>query len=638
MKSQGERRSRVTLRSFVLGALLIPLNCWWVTLAEIVWPTVHATVLSLFFNVVFSLFCLCVVNLGLRRWAPRLAFSASELLVVYAMLSVATSLFGHDMLQILFPLLTYAFQYATPENDWSSLFHGYLPSWLVVSRPEAVRGYYVGETSVFEPTIWRAWGVPLGGWLGFLGVLYFVFLCWNALVRRQWSEHEKLSFPIVQLPLEMIRMESSDLFRNPRMWWGLGLAGGLEVWHGLAELFPFLPDYRFRWELAPLLTQRPWNGITWLPVRFYPFAVGLAYFMPLDLSFSTWFFYLYWKATEVVRTAMGLRSSSGYYLADQSLGAWLGLGFYALWKARRDLARWFQSARRGEPAPEEALSPRLAWGGLLAGSAFLVGFLARTGMPLWASVLFFGIYYGICLSLTRMRAELGPPTHDLYYGGPERFLVAVFGTRALGPRGLSGVTLFYWMTRDYRCHPMPHQLEAMKLAEPARLARSSLSWAMMGATLVGALSTYVVLLAVMYRFGSASRVAGYSQHLAQEAYSRLERWLLQPEGMNVDVVQQVAQGFGLTVFLMAMRHRYLWFPFHPVGLAVAGSWTMSWMWFSVMLSWAIKGMFLRSGGLRLYRRMAPFFMGWVLGPFLVGSAWSLVGNALGKRVYGFFVG
>jgi len=631
-------RRGITARSVLVGTGLIPLNCWWVTLSEIVWPTVHATVLSLFFNVVFTLFALCLVNLALRRWKPAWAFSSAELLVVYAMLAIATSLYGHDMLQILFPLMNYAHWFATPENDWSSLFHGYLPEWLIVSKVDVIRGYYVGEKSFWDADIVRAWLPPLAIWLGFILVLYFVFLCLNALVRRQWTEHEKLSYPIAQLPLEMIRMEQSHLFRNPLMWWGFALAGSLDLWHGFAELFPVMPDYRFRWEVAPLLTQRPWNGISWLPVRIYPFAMGLAYFMPLDLSFSTWFFYLYWKATEVIRVAIGLRASSGYYLADQSLGAWLGLGLFALWKARYDIRRIFRDGWTGKKAPEEPMSPRTATLGLALGTLAVVGFMWRSGVPLWASFGFFAAYYVIVVSLSRMRAELGPPTHDLYYGGPERLIVATFGTRPVGPSGLAGFSLYYWITRDYRCHPSPHQLEAMKLAEPAGLSRRSLSWALMLAALVGTLSTYFIVLPIMYRFGSAARVTGYSQYLAQEAYARLERWMLHPEGMNADIIQQIAQGFGLTVGLLAMRHRYLWFPFHPVGLAVAGSWTMSWMWFSVLLSWALKLLFLRTGGIGQYRRFAPFFMGLVLGQFLVGSAWSLVGNALGKRVYGFFVG
>lgn len=88
---------------------------------------------------------------------------------------------------------------------------------------------------------------------------------------------------------------------------------------------------------------------------------------------------------------------------------------------------------------------------------------------------------------------------------------------------------------------------------------------------------------------------------------------------------------------MVMRRRFLGFPFHPVGFAVAGSWTMSWMWFSVFLSWLIKYILLRSGGLKVYRKGVPFFMGLMLGQFITGGFWSLFGVIMDKSVYGFFV-
>ncbi|MBT3267439.1 hypothetical protein HN371_09820 [Candidatus Poribacteria bacterium] len=629
---------RLSLRATALGALLIPLNCYWVTLCEIVWPTVHATVLSLFFNVVFSLFLVCLANLALGRWAPKHALRPGELLVVYAMLSVATSLFGHDMLQILFPLMNYAEQYATPENDWATLIHPHLPGWLTVSGAEAHRGYYDGQSSFFAPAILRAWAAPLGAWAAFVVTLYIVFLCINTLIRRQWTEHEKLSYPIAQIPGEMLQMQQSHLFRNRYMWWGFGLAAGLDVWNGIATLWPVVPFARFRWEIAPLLTARPWNGISWLPVRVYPFAIGLAYFMPLDLAFSTWFFYLYWKATEVMREAIGVARLSGAYLSDQSAGAWLGIGLYALWKARYALVRSFRAARSNVDTPEEPMNHRAAWLGLALGSAFLIGFMTRAGVPLWASAAFMAGYYTLSLSLTRMRAELGPPTHDLYYAGPERLLVSAVGTRPLGPRGLTGFSLFFWATRDYRCHPMPHQLESYKLAEAANASRRGLTVAMIVASVVGLLACYLVILPLFYHYGSASQVTGYSEHLAREAYVRLESWRTQPKPTDWPVMRQLGAGLGLTVGLMALRHRFLWFPFHPVGFAVAGSWTMSWMWFSVFISWGLKLAILRSGGIGLYRRLAPFFVGLVLGQYLAGGAWTIIGNALGRRVYGFFVG
>ncbi len=643
MRKRVHKRRRTTpaslsARAVALGSLLIPINCYWVTLCEIVWPTVHATVLSLFFNVVFTLFLLCLANLALGRWASRSALRSDELLVVYAMLSIGTSLFGHDMLQILFPLMNYAGQYATPENDWASLIHPHLPEWLLVSDPAAYRGYYGGQESFWRAPTLLAWARPLAAWATFIATLYVVFLCINALIRKQWSDSEKLAYPIAQLPREMLRMRESRLFRNRYMWWGLGIAAGLDLWNGAATLWPVLPFARLRIEVAPLLTTKPWTGISWLPVRAYPFAVGLAYFMPLDLAFSTWFFYLYWKATEVLREALAVARLSGAYLSDQSAGAWLGIGLFALWKARRALAASVRLVRQNERAPEEPMSPRSAWAGVVVGSAFLVGFMTRAGAPLWASTAFMAGYYVLSLSLTRMRAELGPPTHDLYYAGPERLLVSMVGPRPLGPRGLGAFSMFYWATRDYRCHPMPHQLETYKLAESTGASRRALTAAMVIASVVGILSCYLVILPLFYHYGSASRVTGYSEYLAREAYVRLESWLTQPKGTEWPVMRQVGAGFGLTVGLMALRQRFLWFPFHPVGFAVAGSWTMSWMWFSVFVSWVVKLAILRSGGIGLYRRLAPFFIGLALGQFLVGGAWTIVGNALGKRVYGFFVG
>ena len=48
-------------------------------------------------------------------------------------------------------------------------------------------------------------------------------------------------------------------------------------------------------------------------------------------------------------------------------------------------------------------------------------------------------------------------------------------------------------------------------------------------------------------------------------------------------------------------------------------------WFSIFVSWAIKFIVLRLGGLKLHRQSIPFFLGLVLGEFVVGSMWSIRG-------------
>jgi hypothetical protein len=86
-----QRTAPLSYRALIIGALLIPPNLYWLTLAE----TVLSTLFTIFYNVTFTLFLLVVLNEAIRRFAPAIALEASELLIVYVMLAIATGIFGH---------------------------------------------------------------------------------------------------------------------------------------------------------------------------------------------------------------------------------------------------------------------------------------------------------------------------------------------------------------------------------------------------------------------------------------------------------------------------------------------------------------------------------------------------------------
>ena len=182
-----------------------------------------------------------------------------------------------------------------------------------------------------------------------------------------------------------------------------------------------------------------------------------------------------------------------------------------------------------------------------------------------------------------------------------------------------------------------HQLEGFKIAERTGIRSRKLVGVMMLSTLISALVTFWAILHLFYKYGAEAGVRGYALGLARESYSRLQNWLDYPSGPDNAILGQMGIGLTLTVLLMIMRRRFLGFPFHPVGYAVAGSWTMSWLWFSVFLSWLVKYLLLRGGGLKLYQKSAPFFLGLMLGQFVTGSLWSLLGVVTDQLTYGFFV-
>ena len=87
-----------------------------------------------------------------------------------------------------------------------------------------------------------------------------------------------------------------------------------------------------------------------------------------------------------------------------------------------------------------------------------------------------------------------------------------------------------------------------------------------------------------------------------------------------------------------MRALFLWWPLHPVGYAVAGSYGMSFLWSCMLASWVLKYLILRHGGLKRYRQATPLFLGLILGEFSLTGIWAITGIALDlPQLYQFWI-
>jgi hypothetical protein len=96
-------------------------------------------------------------------------------------------------------------------------------------------------------------------------------------------------------------------------------------------------------------------------------------------------------------------------------------------------------------------------------------------------------------------------------------------------------------------------------------------------------------------------------------------------------------GFAFSLVLLMMRMRFLWWSLHPIGYAISYWWAMNLLWFPILLSFIAKTIILRYGGLNLYRRSIPFFLGLILGEYTIGGIWNIIGMILGRRMYTFWI-
>lgn len=638
-------RSAVSWRSIALGLLLIPVNCYWMAVMEIQWNSLDSTCVSLFFHVVFLLIVLTGLNtLVGRRW-PRLAFTRAELMTVYILLSIASAVMGRDMLENLLPTLGFLFWFDDPANRYQR-FWEHVPKWMVPQDRDAIKAYYLGNSTLYLPAHLWAWLVPVVFWSAFVLVLVTMMLCINVLLRRQWTENERLAYPLVQIPLSITK---EGTLRNRMLWAGFAIPAFIQSMNSLNYFYPSVPAVHLKLQnIGVYITQPPWNGLGWLPIGFFPFAIGFAFFLPLDLTFSCWFFYVLRKAIDVGCVAWGLRDPGTPpniaripYVQEQGTGAWIGLSIALVWLSRHYLRSVLAQAIRPKPGgddPGAGVSYRAAVLGIAACVALLVGACAAAGMSLWLPFVYFGFYFVLSIGITRVRAELGPPAHELNWVNPERLMVQVFGTEALGMRNLTLLSFFFWFNRGYRCHPMPHVLEGFKIAQETRTDARRLVFAMLAAALVGSVAALWALLDVYYRCGETSpKIMSYSTGIGREAFGRLQDWTDNPRRTEGLALGFTGAGAGITLALAMVKSRLVWWPFHPIGYALANSYALEYFWSALLVGWFLKLMLVRYGGVRAYRAGQPFFLGLILGDYVVAAVWSLLGWFLGVSTYRTFI-
>jgi len=642
-RSPATARRTVTLRAILLGLLLMPVNAYWVTVIEVRWYSLDGSCLPLFITPIFILFCLAVINLLLYRFAPGLAFTQSELLVIYIMVVIGESLCGHDFVQNLFGAIGHPYRFATPENKWETLFFHYLPRGLLVSDERALTHFYEGGA-----VWWRSENLvpmlgPLAWWGLWLMVLIFVMLCLNVLIRKPWTEHEKLAFPLIVLPLELTRgQESARFFRNRLMWIGFGVSFAIDLLNGLSAFLPQVPylQYIKQYDLHQNLRGVPWDYAGRMTTSLYPFAIGLAFFLPTDLSFSCWFFYVFSKLELLGCGMIGWKAFKGMpYLNEQAGGAWVALAISGLWAARRHLLTvWRQVIGRDAKVgdADEPLSYRFAVAGLIGGSAILIAMSMQAGMNAPTIAGFLIIFYLLSLAITRVRAEFGAP-HEIYFVNPHRLMVQIAGVNTFGARNLTALSTTYWFNRCYRCHPMPNQLEAFKMTEYAAIDRRWLARTMILATGAAIIFAYWANLEVTFREGASARCMGYKSWVGWETYQRLGSWLQSPTPPDYRAMGGMVVGALVMFALKALRFHYTTLPFHPAGYALAISFAMDYFWFAFFVSWLIKVALTRYWGMKVHREGVHFFLGLILGDYVCGSIWAIIGPIAGRPNYKIFI-
>jgi hypothetical protein len=346
--------------------------------------------------------------------------------------------------------------------------------------------------------------------------------------------------------------------------------------------------------------------------------------MPLDVAFSAWFFYMFIKAQAIVGSMLGYGSIPDFpFQSEQGIGAWYAFGFYVLYSSRNHLRAVIRTALAPNDGSDkdEPISYRVALCGLAVGMLVFCVFWCMAGMSLVWTVIILFTYLLLSLTITRVRAESGAQ-HTVWDLEP-RNLFRLFDSHFIGPANLAAGAMSHWYWRLNRSHTMPSQLEAFKLAREHKVNLRSLTFPMLAALAVATVSAMWACLHVLYAYGAGAKCQGFAVWTGIESYSWLDNAL--NAGFKAQPIRWVFVGSAsaIVVVLSILRSKLWWFPLHPLGYCI-GPW-MEWYWCPTLIAWLAKLLILRYGGLRIYRKAVPFFLGLILGDYVIGAIWSLIG-------------
>ena len=182
---------------------------------------------------------------------------------------------------------------------------------------------------------------------------------------------------------------------------------------------------------------------------------------------------------------------------------------------------------------------------------------------------------------------------------------------------------------------MPHQLEAFKLAERGNLDVKGLSRWMLVLIVVAMPLCILLLLDTFFKLGvDTGKIGGQVNSFGGRAYRFLSSWLTTPRDADTTHIAVMTIGFSFTLLMATIRSRFFWWPIHPLGYGV--SLHMHRFWAAFIISAVAKWALLKYGGIGLYRKAIPLFLGLVLGDFVIGSCWNILGIILSRPTYTFY--
>ena len=143
--------------------------------------------------------------------------------------------------------------------------------------------------------------------------------------------------------------------------------------------------------------------------------------------------------------------------------------------------------------------------------------------------------------------------------------------------------------------------------------------------ILGVAVSFAAMLALCYKFGIRELGLDWASRTTLAVYENINSLVEVPARPGEWVAIFTAAGAVAMLILVVCYHRFIWWPIHPIGYLTAYSSAMRILWFSFFVGWMCNALCMRYGGVALFKKLRFFFIGLIIGDFLMGGLWAVVG-------------
>lgn len=266
---------------------------------------------------------------------------------------------------------------------------------------------------------------------------------------------------------------------------------------------------------------------------------------------------------------------------------------------------------------KELLSYRTSCVTMSIGLFYLTVWLYKAGMEISIAIFFLSGVFIAYLGITRLVVQTGV----FYLTTPivsQAMTVVSFGTGAISPSGIGALGLSYSFFGDVQSIFMPSAAHAARMHSKFAMNRRGLLLAIAVALFIGFSASLVYVVTMAYEQGASNFNSWFfrvSSGAGVRAFDDVISKIKTPTEIDLHKLSFFSIGATAMSLLTFLQYRFTWWPLHPVGLAVSAVWMIRNQAAAIFIAWAAKSLIMRFGGIELYRKSAPFFIGLILGHF-----------------------